>query len=95
MKISEVTRSIAKNYCGVYEDDSDQLIDIMMSSAKSFIIGYTGLTEEELEDHEDITDAYLVLINDMFSQRDYTLSWQKQINPAADAILHMYAKNYL
>ena len=95
MKISEVTIDIVKDYCGVYEEESETLLELMMTSAKSFIISYTALDEEELDDYEDLTDAYLILINDMFTQRDYTLSWQKQINPAADAILHMHAKNYL
>ena len=39
--------------------------------------------------------AYLVLINDGFYNRDYTLSWQKQVNPYVDRILNAHRKNYV
>ena len=95
MRVSEVPDSVILDYCGINEAEASDVVNVLKSAAKSFIQGYTGLTAAQVDEHEDLTDAYLILINDMYSQRDYTLSWQKQINPAAAAILHLYAVNYL
>ena len=95
MKLSQVTLNIVKDFCGVSDNDSDNILNLLMSSASDFIKGYTGLTAEQIDDFEDITDAYLILVNDMFSCRDYTLSLHKQVNPAVKTILGMHAVNYL
>ena len=96
MKISEITPEIVKDYCGISDNDSDKIIaDVLIPSAKSYIIGYTGLSEEEIDKHEDISHAFMVLVNDMYTQRDYTLSFQKQVNPAVSTILGLYSVNYL
>lgn len=98
MKINELTTEIIKVYCGFSEDDNDsnELIEkVLLPSAKSYIKGHTGLTDNEINQYDDLTTACLVLINDSFNNRDYTISMQKQKNPAVTAILGMYAKNYL
>lgn len=95
MKISELENAEIKDFCGISDNDSDKIIEIMKSAAKAFIMGYTGLSESQLDEHEDITDAYLILVNDMYSQRDYTLSLHRQVSPAVKTILGMYAVNYL
>lgn len=96
MKISELTAEIVKDYCGISDSDSDVLIEnTIIPSAKAFIKGYTALSDEQLDEHEDITTACMILINDMYSNREYTLSWQRQVNPAVSTILGLYAKNYL
>lgn len=96
MKISEITPEIVKDYCGISDNDSDEIIkNALMPSAKSYIVGYTGLSEEEIDEHEDLSIAFMVLVSDMYSQRDYTLSFQKQVNPAVSTILGLYSVNYL
>ena len=96
MKISELTPDIIRDYCGISDDDSDAIIiKVLVPAAKSFIMGYTGLSETEIDRHEDITTAFIVLINDMYTQRDYTLNLHKQVNPCVKTILSMYAVNYL
>lgn len=95
MKISEVTDEQLKDFCGIYDDESGDNLEIMKSAALSRIRSFTNLTDEEIDEHEDITYAYMVLVNDAFQNRDYTLSWQKQLNPLVSDILHAYAKNYL
>lgn len=96
MKINEITLEIVRDYCGISDSDSDEIIKkVLMPSAEKFITGYTGLSAEEINAHEDLSTAFLVLVNDMYTQRDYTLSFQKQINPAVSTILGMYSVNYL
>lgn len=96
MKISELTSEMVKDYCGISDEDSDDVVGkLLMPAAKAYIIGYTGLTAEQIDEHEDLAIAFCVLVNDMFTQRDYTLSLHKQVAPAVQTILSLYAVNYL
>lgn len=96
MKISEITPEIVKDYCGISDSDSDEIIKkVLMPSAEKFITGYTGLSAEEINAHEDLSTAFLVLVNDWYTQRDYTLSFQKQVNPCVKTILNLYSINLL
>ncbi len=96
MKMSELTADIVKDYCGISDDDSDNIIEkVLLPAAREYIKGYTGLTAEQCDEHEDISLACMVLVNDMFTQRDYTISMHRQISPTVKTILGMYAVNYL
>lgn len=95
MKIADVTDEAIMEFCGIYDDDGSKLIPIAKDAAIAHIKAITGLTQEEIDSHEDITMAYLVLINDGFYNRYYTLSWQKQVNPYVDRILNAHRKNYV
>ena len=95
MKINQVTDQIINDYCGICEAEAADLVAVMKPAALEYIKAHTGLTEAQINDHEDLTVAYLLLINDMYSQRDYTLSCQKQVNPTVDLILSFHAVNFL
>ncbi len=96
MKISELTAGIVKDYCGISDDNSDDIIEkVLLPAAREYIKGYTGLTAEQCDEHEDLSIACMILVNDMFSQRDYTISMHRQISPTVKTILGMYAVNYL
>lgn len=96
MKISQMTTAMVKDYCGISDTDSDTMVEtVLMPAAKAYIIGYTGLTADELDNHDDLATAYCVLINDMFTQRDYTTSIHRQVSPTVKNILSMYAVNHL
>ncbi len=96
MKISELTAELVKDYTGISDEDSDDMIEnLMLPAAKAYITGYTGLTADECDKHEDLAVACCVLVNEMFTQRDYTLSSHKQVSPTVKTILSMYAVNHL
>jgi len=95
MKISGLTPAIVKDYCGISDSDSDDIITALISAAKAYIKGYTGLDDNQCDEHEDLTIACMVLVNDMFTQRDYTLSLHRQVAPTVKTILSMYAVNHL
>ena len=84
MKISEITDNQIKEYCGMSDDVT--ILDIYKASAKAFILGYTGLTIDEIDTHEDLTLAYCVLINEMSFNRD-------TLNPCVSTILSLYSRN--
>ena len=96
MKISEISLQIVKDYCGISYSDSDEIIEnVMIPSAKSFILGYTGLSSEQVEKYDDFAFALLILVNDMYSNREYTLNVNRQVNPAVKTLLGMHSVNYL
>lgn len=99
MKMSELTLEFVKDFCGICDNDSDEMLEkILIPSAKNFVRGYTGLDDGEIDSHEDITIAVVVLVNDMFTNRDFSLYSAKstaQVNPAVQTILGMYCKNLL
>lgn len=94
MKVSGITLDFVKDYCGVSGNDSDLLFEGYMAAAKSFICGYTGLTAEQIDLHEDISIAYLCLINEMHTNRTRTVD-RAELNPTVEQILSMYSVNYL
>lgn len=94
MKISEVTREIIKDHCGISGDDSDSLLDVYGEAAKSQICGYTGLSRDELDDFPDLVYAYLAIVGEMFSTREITVESDK-INPMAKQIMDLHRVNLL
>lgn len=93
MKFSEVTEEEVKEYAGAYEDDI-KILTLILKGAKSYIKGYTGLKEEALDEHEDITIALLVLCNEMYENRMYTVD-STNANLVITSILDMYSINLL
>ena len=55
MKISELTDDIVREFCGI--DEESKLLPVFRAAALGFITGYTGLTAEEIDEHEDITQG--------------------------------------
>lgn len=95
MKVSEVTPEIIRDYCGISDNESDEILPALMSAAVSFIKNNTGLTAEEIDEHEDITYAYMVLVNEMFTAREYDKSSSRmtqQPNKTVETILGMHTK---
>lgn len=94
MRISEVSDKVIKDHCGISGDDSDALIGVYKSAAIAKICAYTALAEAELDEHEDITYAFLALIDEMFSVREMTVEIDT-INPMAAQILDSHRRNLL
>lgn len=76
------------------EDDDKNLIEAQRQAAIAYCKGYTGLTEKELNECEDITIAVLALIADMWDNRSTTVS-QANPNRIVETILGMYSTNLL
>lgn len=92
MKISELTPAIIAEY--VHVDPADPLIPSMTSAAIAFVRDYTGLTDAELDEHDDLWIAVAVLTSDMYDQRAFAVD-RANINPTAQQILWSHATNYL
>lgn len=97
MKVSEVTNIDLAKY--VRLDDASDLelneLERMRSGAVAFIKSYTGLTDEEVDEHEDITQVLFILIADMFDNRNYQIDSKSVVNPSVKSILNMHSVNLL
>lgn len=94
MKISGVTNELIKEHCGISGDDSDGLLEIYKRAAIAQICAYTALSEEQLDELEDVAYAFLALVCEMFSVRDMTVEIDK-LNPMAKQILDSHRRNLL
>lgn len=98
MKISEVTTEYLTNYVRLDEPTEIELeeLESMAINARAYIRSYTGLTDEEIDQHEDITHAYLILVADMFDNRNlYIEGKASNVNKAVDRILGLHSVNLL
>lgn len=95
MKISEITLDQVKNALKVdFTEDDDYISNILMPAAKSHITSYTGLTADVADTKEDLSIAYLVLIGDMYENREYIVKDNK-VNRVIETILNKYCINLL
>lgn len=98
MKVSEITlndicRQIRTEEAYLAEDDRKHLA-ILQKAAVDYVKGYTGLDDAGIDIHEDITVVVLVLISDMYDNRQMTVD-KNNVNRVVDTILGMYCINLL
>ena len=98
MKVSDVDSTYLANYLRIdYPNEADltELTNII-SNVIDYITNYTGLTTEEIDSHEDITDAMLILCADRYDNRNlYIDSKINNINKSVNCILGMHSVNLL
>ena len=95
MKVSDIRIDTIKDFCGISDDDSDNILAVVMPAAKAFIAEYTGLTPEQIDQKEEFGFAYMALVNDMYTNRDYSSSQSKVLNPCVKVILDASSVNYV
>ena len=98
MKVSEVDVQDLAEYARLDDPGDIELKELerMKGSAVAMITAYTGLSEEELDEHEDITQALFVLVMDMFDNRNLLIDYKStNLNPAVRTILSMHSVNLL
>lgn len=98
MKVSEVDETILAEYARLDDPSDIELNELkrMKESAVAMITAYTGLKEEELDEHADITQALFVLVMDMFDNRNLMIDYKStNMNPAVKTILNLHSINLL
>ncbi|MBR5094453.1 MAG: phage gp6-like head-tail connector protein [Oscillospiraceae bacterium] len=98
MKISDITPSMARNYIRAEGDQlQEDILQMALESARTYILDYTGLTETELDAHEDLAVAYLVLTQDIYDQRSLypDSKYANSGNRTVEIILGMHRRNLL
>ena len=91
--LKDICRQIRTEEAYLTEEDR-QYLEILLPAAMDYVKGYTGLNEAAIDTHEDITIAVLVLISDMYDNRQMTVD-KNNVNRVVDTILGMYCVNLL
>lgn len=94
--VSEITYQDLAAYLVIDEiTETDQnLLKTLKDVAVSFIIGYTGLTEAEIDSIPDFVIVVLILVQDMYDNRTRYVDG-KDLNQTVEAILGMHRRNLL
>lgn len=96
MKVSEITQDVILNHLREEESNLEfediNLINVMKKASIEFCKSQTNLSEEQLDQHEDITIAVLTLISDMWDNRSMTVQ-RNNTNMVVDTILGMHRMN--
>jgi gp6-like head-tail connector protein len=94
VKISEITIEDLKDYANVVYSEDDQLFNNILVAARMFVKGFTGLSDNQLDLHEDLSMAVFILSNDLYDNRSYIVEGDN-VNPVVSAILNLHAVNFL
>ena len=96
MKVSELTGDFIATFCRVDDDATDrQLIEtLFLPAAKSYITGHTGMTAQEMDEHEDIPIAVCALCSQMYDNRSVEVASDK-VNPVVADIIGKYDRNLI
>lgn len=95
--LSELSEETFKAVCEYLRIDSEltedsKTISIIMNVAKSYIMDYTAIPEEELDNYKDLAIAFLVLCGEMYDNRVYLVDTDK-VNPLVKSILKLHCRN--
>ncbi|HHX62900.1 MAG TPA: phage gp6-like head-tail connector protein [Epulopiscium sp.] len=97
-KVSEITNKELADYLRLtYEylsEDEKLELNTMLSVAKKYIKSYTGLTFEQMEEHEDFVIVIYVLVGDMYDTRSMYVD-KNNVNRVVETILGMHCINLL
>lgn len=92
MKVSEVNPAVARDYLRL--EDNEPSLEVICAAARSFIRAYTGLTDAQMDEHDDLAVAMLVLCADMYDNRQMAVQNDK-VNPVIERILSAHSANLL
>lgn len=93
MRINRITSAEVASYLRLDEDDP-VLLPKIMKAAKAYIMDYTGMSEDDLDDHDDLYPAFMVLCQDMYDNRAM-YNDKSSVNKTVDAILFRHRTNFL
>ena len=93
MKVKEIETENIAQYLRIDEYDESQITAIL-DSAKAFIRSYTGLTDDEINAHDDFYIVVMVLCQDMYDNRCMYVD-KSNLNKVVETILGMHCVNLL
>lgn len=98
MAVSDITvKNLADylklDYSSLAEEEILELA-AFLNAAETFIVDYTGLTLSQIDEHESLTVAIYVLVQDMYDNRTYYVD-KNNLNRVVSMILDMHSINLL
>lgn len=91
-KVSEITYSDIAEYIRV--DNEQSTLENMLTIAKAFIKSYTGLNDEQVDEHADFVIVVFILCQDMWDNRTLYVD-NNNLNKVVETILGMHSVNLL
>ncbi len=95
-KVSQITANDIAAYIRLDEvtQSDTNTLNNLLAVAVSFIVNYTGRTEEELDDYPDFVIVVLILCQDMWDNRTLYVD-KTNLNKVVETILGMHSVNLL
>ena len=96
MKVSEITTTDIANYLRISEIDETLTNELKtyLNVAIKYLKDETGLTDEELDEHEDFIIAIYVLCQDMYDTRTLYVD-KSNVNKVVETVLGRHRINLL
>ncbi len=94
MKPSKINAQTVLGFLRLDGEPDDVSPDTLLAAAKSYIMSYTGLDEAEMDLHEEISIAILVLCSDLYDNRQTAVESDK-VNRTVRSILDLHSTNLL
>lgn len=97
MKLSEVDVTFVKEYLRQDNEDDDKLIQLLLDASKNYVVNYTGLPLEQLEQHEDVCIAVLVLVAEFYDNRTISINdkLNLRVNTMLESLLGRHSVNLI
>lgn len=99
MKVSEIKIEDVAYYLKldfeVLDDKEKEQLTYTLENAKDYIKRYTGLSDEEIEKHDDFAIVVFVLVAEFYENRQYQSDKQLYVNKVVQSILDMHSNNLL
>lgn len=94
--VSSITVADLVDYLRISEvtEDDENTLNNLLGIAKKFIINYTGITEDAIDDYQDFVIVVFVLVQDMWDNRTLYVD-TTNLNYVIEAILGMHSVNLL
>ena len=95
-KLSEISVDSIADYLRLAEvtENDREFLATLNGVAKDYIMQYTGIPEDELDNYNDLVIAAYVLIQDMYDTRAMYVE-SDNVNKVVDTILGMHQRNLL
>ena len=95
MNFKDISLNELKDHLKIDGNEEDVLINSYLDSAKKYVLSYTGLTEEQASEKEDLVFALLALAGEFYENRTNSVTIQVRENPIIKSILSMHSVNLL
>ena len=95
-KISDITYEDIANYIRLSEvtEDDQNYLTMLINISKDYILKYTGIDEDSLDDYTDLIIVVFVLCQDMYDTRAMYVD-NSNLNKVVETILGMHQNNLL
>lgn len=96
MKVSEITADIVITFSRIDDDATDKELigTLFLPAAKEYVRSHTGLTEEQMNAHEDLPIAVCALCAHMYDNRSVEIASDK-VNKVVTDIIGKYDNNLI